>query len=79
MIRTQISMTEDQAERLRHLAEIRQRSQAALMREALDALLAREERAVRIERVRASLGQFRSGRSNVSIDHDAELEAAYLA
>ena len=71
-------MTPDQAERLRRLAEIRQRSQAALMREALDALLAQEERALRIERARSALGQFRSGRSSVSRDHDAELEAAYL-
>jgi len=79
MIRTQISMTVDQAERLRRLSEVRQRSQAALMRDALDQLLASAERLDRVARARAAIGQFHSGRSDISRHHDDALVEAYLA
>lgn len=77
MIRTQISMTEEQAESLRRLAATRQRSQAALLREALDGLLGDEERARRVARARGVVGRFRSGRTDTSERHDDALDDAF--
>ncbi len=70
VIRTQISMTEDQAEGLRRLATLRRRSQAALLRDALDALLHDEDLGRRLARARQGFGAFRSGADNLAEDHD---------
>jgi hypothetical protein len=77
MIRTQISMTDEQADGLRRLAEMRRRSQAALMRDALDALIADSDRARRIARARHAAGSFHSGSSETSVEHDAALTDAF--
>lgn len=70
-------MTEQQAEGLRRLAAARNRSQAALLRDALDALLEEDVQARRIERARASFGAYRSGRPDTSERHDEALEEAF--
>jgi predicted transcriptional regulator len=77
MIRTQISMTEEQADALRRLAAVRRRSQAALLREALDQYLAAATDDTRYERARAVVGAFRGGAGNVAVEHDAALDEAY--
>jgi hypothetical protein len=77
MIRTQISMTESQAHRLRLLSSRSQRSQAALLRDALDTLLDVELRQRTIDRARRAAGAFSSAPGSVSVDHDAELDAAF--
>jgi hypothetical protein len=77
MIRTQISMTGEQAEGLRRLADLRRRSQAALMRDALDALITDSDRSRRIARARLAVGAFHSGSAGTSIDHDAALDDAF--
>ena len=77
MIRTQISMTPDQADALRRLAALRRRSQAALLRDALDGLLGDEERSRRIARARRVIGAFRSGSADTSVEHDAALDDAF--
>ena len=77
MIRTQISMTEEQAEGLRRLAAVRSRSQAALLRDALDALLEDDRRSRRMERARGAFGAFRSGHHDTSERHDAALDEAF--
>lgn len=81
MIRTQISMTEEQAAALQRLAAARDRSQAALLREALDWLIDDDERRRRVARARrvAGLGHSGAGTSNIAEDHDAALEEAFLA
>lgn len=79
MIRTQISMTDEQAEGLRRLAELRRRSQAALMRDALDALIVDSDRSRRIARARGAVGAFHSGASDTSFQHDAALVEAFSA
>jgi hypothetical protein len=80
MIRTQISMTEEQADALRRLAALRRVSQAALLRDALDELLGNEVRLRRIERARAACGAFRSDLGPVSgADHDALLDDAFAS
>lgn len=77
MIRTQISMTDEQQEALRRLAAARRVSQAAVFREALDEVLARDARSRRIERARSAIGRYRSGESNLAVDHDAALDDAF--
>jgi len=77
MIRTQISMTEEQAEALRRLAALRRRSQAALMRDALDSLMEDAERSRRVARARQWSGAFHSGASRISEDHDLALAEAF--
>lgn len=83
MIRTQISMTEEQAEGLRRLAALRQKSQAALLRDALDQLLADEVRQRRIELAREAIGRHRAPddatpTENIAEDHDSALDEIYL-
>ena len=76
MIRTQISMTEEQAERLRRLSALRNRSQAALMREALDGL-GSDDLDRRVARARGVLGAYSSGGTSTSERHDDALAEAY--
>jgi hypothetical protein len=77
MIRTQISMTEEQAAALRRLAALRERSQAALLRDALDRLIEEEEAGRRVGRARAVFGAFDSGHRDTSVRHDDVLDEAY--
>jgi predicted transcriptional regulator len=77
MIRTQISMTDEQQEALRRLAAARRVSQAAVFRDALDTILAHQRRGNRIERARAAIGAYRSGQPNLAVDHDAALDDAF--
>jgi hypothetical protein len=77
MVRTQISMTDAQAEGLRRLAALRARSQAALLRDALDELLTADERLRRVERARGVVGRFSSGRHDTADSHDAALDEAF--
>lgn len=78
MERTQISLTSSQARELRRLARMRGMSMAALIREAVDRAygLDTSEHA-RWQRALASVGGFRSGRSDVSERHDELLPDAY--
>ena len=70
-------MTEQQAEALRHLAVLRDKSQAAVLRDALDAVVAADLRSIRLSRVRRSVGAYRSGSSTTSTDHDEALLEAF--
>ena len=78
MERTQISLTQDQARELRRLARKRGTSMAALIREAVDRTYdVSGHEPARWERALASVGGFRSGRSDVSERHDELLAEAY--
>lgn len=79
MIRTQVSLSEEQAERLRVRAAARGVSQAALVRHALDAYLDNEELSLRVRRARSPVGAFRSGCASLSEDHDEALDEAFSA
>jgi hypothetical protein len=70
-------MTEEQAEALRRLSLLRQKSQAALLRDALGTLIDQQDRSRRIERARRCIGAYRSGTSDTSVDHDAALDDAF--
>ncbi len=73
MIRTQISLSEEQMLQARAEAERRGISLAAVIRDALDRMLAEGDRAEVRERARAAVGGFRSGTAHTSEDHDRAL------
>jgi hypothetical protein len=78
MERTQISLTADQARRLRRVARRRGTSMAALIRQAVDRIYGDEDDLGAMwDRALASLGGLRSDRSDVSEHHDAYLNDAF--
>lgn len=77
MIRTQVSLSEEQAERLRAQAVARGMSQAALLRQALDAYL--DKSSLRLRRARSRLGAYRSGCATTAGSHDDALDEAFSA
>lgn len=80
MERTQISLTSEQADRLRRIAERRGTSMAALIREAVDRVLPDDETPSldeRQQRALAALGSATGGGGNVSEEHDRYLDEAY--
>lgn len=81
MIRTQIQLTEAQAQALRALALKRGTSMAELIRQSLTARLEAEEtvQRERRERALAIMGRFRSGLSDVAERHDDYLAEDFLA
>lgn len=80
MERTQISLTSEQAERLRRVARKRHSSMAALIREAVEQYVPDEETPTRDElwdRAMAAVGAFGSDGSNVAEEHDRYLTEIY--
>ncbi|MGH9167878.1 MAG: ribbon-helix-helix protein, CopG family [Acidimicrobiia bacterium] len=73
MIRTQISLTEEQMQRARRRAARRGVSLAALVREALERLLEDSSAEHRRARAKQAVGGFRSGHTGTSERHDEVL------
>lgn len=75
MIRTQISLTEDQMRRLRREARSRRVSLASVIRDAVDRVVPDEDaaRRGRIDALLAAAGSAASGSGSVARDHDAVL------
>jgi predicted transcriptional regulator len=75
MIRTQISLTDDQMRRLRQEARRRHVSLAAVIRDAVDRVVPDEDvrRRDRIDTLLAAAGTAASGAGAVARNHDAEL------
>ena len=80
MVRTQIQLTEKQAKALKKLASSRQLPMAELIRQGVDAILispmvlnAEEKR----KRALAVAGRYRSGKRDVSREHDKHLAEAF--
>jgi len=80
MVRTQIQLTEKQAASLKRLAAARHLSVAELIRQAVDAAIRggmpiddEEKR----RRALAIAGRFRSGRRDISREHDKYLGEAF--
>lgn len=79
MIRMQIQLTDEQAAALRRRANARRVSMAAVVREAVDRELATgSERSAAWARALAVVGRYRGDPANVSVEHDAYLDEAYL-
>ena len=75
MIRTQITLTEEQHRRLARVARARGVSMAEVIRQAVDRVVPDEsqERRQRWERALAVVGSHRSGLPDVAEEHDAHL------
>jgi hypothetical protein len=77
MIRTQVQLAPAQAEALKREAAARGVSMAELVREAVDRYLAGGGIEPRRQRAIEAVGGFRSGRGDVSADHDRHLAEAF--
>jgi len=77
MIRTQVQLTEEQARALKREAAQRGVSIAEIIRQALDQHLSQTPSDARRQRAMRSIGGYRSGRRDVSDDHDAHLAEAF--
>lgn len=77
MIRTQVSLTEEQMALLRAAAARRGVSIAEVVRTAVAAELARDDADERRRRARETVGAFRSGTADLGQRHDAYLADAY--
>jgi hypothetical protein len=75
VIRTQISLTDDQMRRLRLEARRRHVSLAAVVRDAVDQIVPDDEagRRARVDDLLAAAGSASSGTGTVARDHDAIL------
>jgi hypothetical protein len=80
MVRTQIQLTEKQTKALKKLASSRQLSMAELIRQGVDAVLlspvglnAEEKR----KRALAAAGRYRSGKRDISREHDKHLAEVF--
>ena len=80
MVRTQIQLTEEQAARLRRLAAQKGISMAQIVREAVERYMEQTGAVDESEldaRALAVIGQFASGRRDVSAEHDRYLDEAF--
>ena len=79
MIRTQIQLTDQQAERLAQMAHERHVSVAAIVREAVDLFMAAASPSRRELWLRAeeSVGRYGSGPNRASEAHDAHLDEIF--
>lgn len=77
MIRTQVQLTEKQAEALRRIARRRGVSLAAVVRDAVEATIQAGERDRAWQRALAAVGSVRGGRGDVAEEHDRYLADAY--
>lgn len=80
VVRTQIQLTEAQAQALKALAAAEGRSMADLIRDGVDALLRRRgivDRTTVKARSLAALGRFRSGARDLGSKHDDHLADAF--
>ena len=73
MERVLVQLTPGELARLRQRSSASGRSVAALVREAVDEWIARDERVGRAERALGVVGQFRSGLGDLAENHDRHL------
>ena len=77
VIRTQIQLTEEQADAVRRAAAARGVSIAEVLRTLVDEHVVARPPGDPFDRARLVVGRFRSGRRTVSRDHDDELTEAF--
>jgi hypothetical protein len=77
MVRTQIQLTDEQADMLRRVAAERGVSMAGIIRELLDRSLGDAGREARSRRALGTVGRFSSGIGDVAEEHDRHLADAF--
>jgi hypothetical protein len=80
VFRTQIQLTDEQSQELKRLAAQRRTSVAELIRQAAEELLRESSilgQSERKERARSIAGRFRSGKRDLSTEHDEYLAEVY--
>jgi hypothetical protein len=79
MLRTQIQLTEEQARMLKELSRAGNEPVAALIRQAIDRFLvtARPNRAGQYRQALSVVGKYKTGRSDIAVEHDRYLEEAF--
>ena len=77
MIRTQVQLTPDQARTLKRVARARGVSMAEVLRELVEEHLLTAPGDERRQRAMRAIGRHRSGRHDVSREHDRELGDAF--
>ena len=78
MVRTQIQLTDEQMRALKAMAAQRRVSMAEVIRQAVERMMAEDERKERWRGALAIMGRHRSGLSDVSTNHDKYLAEDYL-
>ncbi len=78
MIRTQIQLTAEQADRVKALARREGASMADVVREAVDRLIEHREREDRWRRASSLIGRYHGGKGDVSAEHDKYLAEDFL-
>jgi Arc/MetJ-type ribon-helix-helix transcriptional regulator len=73
MVRTQIQLTEKQAEGLKRLAAERGVSMAELVRQSVQRLLEEREQDEKWQRLWTIVGKYRSNATDVAVNHDRYL------
>jgi hypothetical protein len=75
MVRTQIQLTEEQAEKLREMAKSNDESVASLIRQAIDRFLltGRPNRSAQYRQALAVAGKYKAEASDVAVEHDRYL------
>lgn len=77
MVRTQIQLTEEQADAIKRLAAARGTSMAALIRDAVDRLTQESDHRDPRERALAAIGAFAGAGGNAAEEHDRHLDEIY--
>jgi hypothetical protein len=79
MIRTQIQLTEQQADALKRVARENGVSMASVIRDAVDSVIDEADRRAKVERAIAAIGGFVDGEPDVARNHDRYLEDTWGA
>ncbi|MEE8481513.1 MAG: ribbon-helix-helix domain-containing protein [Desulfobacterales bacterium] len=79
MVRTQIQLTEEQAQKLRELSVAGRESVAALIRKAVDQFIVtgKPDRAALYRQADSVIGKHKSDKSDISVHHDRYLEESF--
>ena len=80
MVRTQIQLTEEQARKVKKIATSRRVAMAEVIRDAVEGVIRSNAGTVSEERRTRAIeivGKFRSGKKDVSTQHDAYLAKAW--
>lgn len=79
MVRTQIQLTEEQAQKLRELSVARRESVAAIIRKAVDQFIVsgKPDRAALYRQADSLVGKHKSDTSDIAVHHDRYLEVSF--